>query len=173
MAADPIIYCLEHVTDYGQFERLCHDLMISEGWDNIESLGGMKDKGRDAIHIWPAGALSSCWGGDAHQTSGCLSPVLPTPSAPRCVPVISPQPSNRCLISSRYADTASRCRLGRKRWALGPYADRKRWACPGEVNPCIQRSRWRVGRWECSHRLLRERLWRSSPPGRSSRSAAP
>jgi hypothetical protein len=51
MAADPIIYCLEHVTDYDQFERLCHDLMVSEGYSNIEPLGGVKDKGRDAIHI--------------------------------------------------------------------------------------------------------------------------
>jgi hypothetical protein len=51
MGADPIIYCLEHVTDYDQFERLCHDLMVSQGWSNIEPLGGMKDRGRDAIHI--------------------------------------------------------------------------------------------------------------------------
>lgn len=51
MAADPIIYCLEHLTDYDQFERLCHDLMASEGWANIEPLGGMKDKGRDAVHV--------------------------------------------------------------------------------------------------------------------------
>jgi hypothetical protein len=41
MAADPIIYCLEHITDYDQFERLCHDLMVLEGRDNLEPLGGM------------------------------------------------------------------------------------------------------------------------------------
>lgn len=51
MAADPIIYCLEHLTDYDQFERLGHDLMALEGWDHLEPLGGMHDKGRDAIHI--------------------------------------------------------------------------------------------------------------------------
>jgi hypothetical protein len=51
MAADPIIYCLENVTDYDQFERLCHDVMVLEGYSNIEPLGGVKDKGRDAIHI--------------------------------------------------------------------------------------------------------------------------
>ncbi|MGD9852552.1 MAG: hypothetical protein AB7T38_14935 [Nitrospirales bacterium] len=51
MAADPIIYCLEQVTDYDQFERLCHDLMAAEGYSSIEPLGGMKDKGRDAIYI--------------------------------------------------------------------------------------------------------------------------
>ncbi len=51
MGADPIIYCLEHVTDYEQFERLCDDLMSREGFPDIEPLGGTKDKGRDAIHI--------------------------------------------------------------------------------------------------------------------------
>src|SRR3954463_14749533 len=51
MAADPVIYCLENLTDYDQFERLCHDLMAAEGYSSIEPLGGMKDKGRDAIHI--------------------------------------------------------------------------------------------------------------------------
>ena len=51
MAADPIVYCLEHVTDDDQFERLCHDLMALDGYRHIEPLGGHKDKGRDAIHI--------------------------------------------------------------------------------------------------------------------------
>jgi len=51
MAPDPIIYCLERVTDYWQFERLCNDLMTAEGYDNLEPLGGTGDKGRDAIRI--------------------------------------------------------------------------------------------------------------------------
>src|SRR5436190_11395691 len=51
MAADPLVYCLEQVTDYDQFERLCHDLMAAEGYTSIEPLGGMQDKGRDAIHV--------------------------------------------------------------------------------------------------------------------------
>jgi hypothetical protein len=51
MAADPFIYCLEHLTDYNQFERLCHDLMTLEGYRYLEPLGGSKDKGRDAIHV--------------------------------------------------------------------------------------------------------------------------
>lgn len=51
MAADPIVYCLEKVTDYGQFERLCHDLMALEGFPDIDPIGGCKDKGRDAVHI--------------------------------------------------------------------------------------------------------------------------
>jgi len=51
MAADRFIYCLEHLTDYNQFERLCHDLMTLEGYRQLEPLGGSKDKGRDAIHV--------------------------------------------------------------------------------------------------------------------------
>jgi len=51
MGADPIVYCLEHVTDYWHFERLCNDLMTAEGYDNLEPLGGTGDKGRDAIRI--------------------------------------------------------------------------------------------------------------------------
>ena len=51
MAVDLIVYCLEHVTDYWQFERFCNDLMIAEGYDNLEPLGGTGDKGRDAIRI--------------------------------------------------------------------------------------------------------------------------
>jgi len=51
MAADPIVYCLEHLTDYTQFERLCHELMALHGYPSIEPLGGCHDKGRDAIHV--------------------------------------------------------------------------------------------------------------------------
>ncbi|ODA32138.1 hypothetical protein [Planctopirus hydrillae] len=51
MAADPIIYSLEQLTDYDQFERLCHDMMALDGFRNIEPIGGSKDKGRDALHV--------------------------------------------------------------------------------------------------------------------------
>lgn len=51
MAANLTIYLLEQLTDYSDFERLCHDLMALEGFPKIEPLGGFKDKGRDAIHI--------------------------------------------------------------------------------------------------------------------------
>lgn len=51
MAADPIIYCLEKLTDYSQFERLSHEVMSLEGYPSIEPLGGFSDKGRDAIHV--------------------------------------------------------------------------------------------------------------------------
>jgi hypothetical protein len=51
MAADQIVYCLEKLSDYDQFERLCHDLMARLGYVKIEPIGGMKDKGRDALHV--------------------------------------------------------------------------------------------------------------------------
>ncbi len=51
MGADAIVYCLEKLTDYDQFERLCHDLMALHGYPAVEPLGGRNDKGRDAIHI--------------------------------------------------------------------------------------------------------------------------
>ena len=51
MAANPTTYCLEEVTDYIEFERLCSALMSLEGYSSIEPLGGSKDKGRDAIHV--------------------------------------------------------------------------------------------------------------------------
>ncbi len=55
MAANIIIYCLEDVTDYFEFERLSHDLMALDGFRSIEPLGGFKDKGRDAIHVNTSG----------------------------------------------------------------------------------------------------------------------
>lgn len=51
MSADPIVYCLEHLTDYRQFERLCTDVMNQSGYPDIEPLGGSNDRGRDAIHV--------------------------------------------------------------------------------------------------------------------------
>ena len=51
MAANLTTYCLEEVTDYIEFERLCSALMSLEGYSYIEPLGGFKDKGRDAIHV--------------------------------------------------------------------------------------------------------------------------
>lgn len=55
MGADPVVYCLEQLTDYAQFERLCHDLMALEGYPDIEPLGGSQDSGRDAIHVSRSG----------------------------------------------------------------------------------------------------------------------
>lgn len=51
MGANLTVYCLEELTDYLQFERLCHDLMVLEGYKHIEPLGGFNDKGRDAVHV--------------------------------------------------------------------------------------------------------------------------
>lgn len=49
MSADPIIYCLERVSDYRDFERLCSALLASAGYPGIDPLGGTGDEGRDAI----------------------------------------------------------------------------------------------------------------------------
>lgn len=49
MSADPIIYCLERLTDYRGFERLCSALLAGIGYPEIEPLGGTGDEGRDAI----------------------------------------------------------------------------------------------------------------------------
>lgn len=51
MTADPIVYCLERLTDYAQFERLATDLMAGTDFPGIEPLGGSGDGGRDALHI--------------------------------------------------------------------------------------------------------------------------
>lgn len=49
MSADPITYCLERLTDYRQFERLCSALLAGAGYPHIDPLGGTGDEGRDAI----------------------------------------------------------------------------------------------------------------------------
>lgn len=49
MSADPIIYCLERVSDYRDFERLCSALLTGAGYPGIDPLGGTGDEGRDAI----------------------------------------------------------------------------------------------------------------------------
>ena len=51
MSADPIVYCLEHLTDPSEFERLCSDVMSQSGHPAIEPLGGVHDRGRDALHV--------------------------------------------------------------------------------------------------------------------------
>src|SRR5215471_1372005 len=55
MAPNVTIYCLEELSDYYEFERLCHDLMALEGHSSIEPLGGFGDKGRDAIDVSRSG----------------------------------------------------------------------------------------------------------------------
>lgn len=49
MSADPILYCLERVSDYRDFERLCSVLLAGAGYPSIDPLGGTGDEGRDAI----------------------------------------------------------------------------------------------------------------------------
>lgn len=49
MSADPIIYCLEQISDYRGFERLCSALLAGADYPEIDPLGGTGDGGRDAI----------------------------------------------------------------------------------------------------------------------------
>lgn len=49
MSADSIIYCLERVSDYRDFERFCSALLAGAGYVGIDPLGGTGDEGRDAI----------------------------------------------------------------------------------------------------------------------------
>jgi hypothetical protein len=49
MSADAIIYCLERVTDYRDFERFCSALLAGAGYAGLDPLGGTGDEGRDAI----------------------------------------------------------------------------------------------------------------------------
>jgi hypothetical protein len=58
MPANLTKYCLSELTDYADFESLCHDLMVLEGYPRIEPLGAFKDKGRDAIHVDNSGVTT-------------------------------------------------------------------------------------------------------------------
>jgi hypothetical protein len=49
MSADSIVYCLERISDYRDFERLCSALLAGVGYPGIDPLGGTGDEGRDAI----------------------------------------------------------------------------------------------------------------------------
>lgn len=49
MSADRIVYCLERVSDYRDFERLCSALLAGTDYPDIDPLGGTGDGGRDAI----------------------------------------------------------------------------------------------------------------------------
>jgi hypothetical protein len=49
MSADRIIYCLERLSNYLDFERLCSAMLAGGDYPGIEPLGGTGDGGRDAI----------------------------------------------------------------------------------------------------------------------------
>lgn len=51
MSADRIIYCLERLSDYRDFERLSSALLAGAGYPGIDPLGGTGDGGRDAIVV--------------------------------------------------------------------------------------------------------------------------
>ena len=49
MSADSITYCLERLSDYRDFERLCSALLADAEYQGLDPLGGTGDEGRDAI----------------------------------------------------------------------------------------------------------------------------
>lgn len=49
MSADRLTYCLERVSDYRDFERLCSALLAGTEYPGIVPIGGTGDGGRDAI----------------------------------------------------------------------------------------------------------------------------
>lgn len=49
MSADRLTYCLERVSSYRDFERLCTALLAGTDYPGIDPLGGTGDGGRDAI----------------------------------------------------------------------------------------------------------------------------
>jgi len=49
MSADRLTYCLERVSSYRDFERLCSALLAGTDYPGIDPLGGTGDGGRDAI----------------------------------------------------------------------------------------------------------------------------
>lgn len=49
MPIDPIIHCLQELSDYDAYERLCSAIMNGLGYEDIEPIGGRSDKGRDAL----------------------------------------------------------------------------------------------------------------------------
>ncbi len=49
MSADRLTYCLERISSYRDFERLCTALLAGSDYPGIDPLGGTGDGGRDAI----------------------------------------------------------------------------------------------------------------------------
>ncbi|WP_156374368.1 hypothetical protein [Pseudorhodoferax sp. Leaf274] len=49
MSADRLTYCLERISSYRDFERLCSALLAGADYPGIDPLGGTGDGGRDAI----------------------------------------------------------------------------------------------------------------------------
>lgn len=49
MSVDRLTYCLERVSSYRDFERLCNALLAGADYPGIDPLGGTGDGGRDAI----------------------------------------------------------------------------------------------------------------------------
>ncbi len=49
MSLDIVEIALDRLTDYQEFEKIASEIMRDEGYPNIKPLGGLADRGRDAI----------------------------------------------------------------------------------------------------------------------------
>lgn len=79
----------------------------------------------------------------------------------------------RGALRGREVGAGNRGRRGRPWSARGPNAATTRSDGPGDFNPCRHRSCWRVAGGAGAARWCRERWWRCSTRGRTSRVAAP
>src|ERR1700730_10583163 len=93
--------------------------------------------------------------------------------ATKFTPVLSFHTRNLPCKMARESFTHKRCLCGWKCPAMGPKAERKRWACLADLNVRVFFSRKRVGWCEFSARLLSRLYCRCSTPGRISHLAAP
>ena len=60
MSADRITYCLERVSSYRDFERLCSGLLAGTDYPGIDPLGGTGDGGRD-LHEEDVASFHARW----------------------------------------------------------------------------------------------------------------
>ncbi len=67
MPTDPIVHCLQELTDYDAFEKLCNALMSGLGYPDIEPLGGRSDKGRDGLHFCERNNIKSIFAFSVRQ----------------------------------------------------------------------------------------------------------
>jgi len=134
-------------------------------WGSIlvtQGIVNLSGKTKDADELWGEQLSKSNekWGGLWHYTTDVT-------------PVTSFHCWNRSCKRARYSPACKRWRRGWKCPAIGPKAERKRWACLADLNRRIFFSCSRVGWCEFSARLLCLLCYRYSTPGRISHLAVP
>jgi hypothetical protein len=116
---------------------------------------------------------STAWCRCPHEVSRAADAPGPGPDAARSGPVRAGPIWTRGALRGREVGAGNRGRRGRPWSARGPNAATTRSAGPGDFNPCRHRSCWRVAGGAGAARWCRERWWRCSTRGRTSRVAAP